>query len=764
MRKTVLAVTVSSLFVSIGGGTAIAGNLYENQDITGSANWTQTYDNYEKLIVVNKPETYTVSGYDKIEITHKQDGDNPIFHASNAGTVKATAQDVTLTGQSKSNTGSGPILIHAYGGTVDISADNDITLTGASNNAIMSQAVAASKSDSLVKLTAGGNVTISTNAGAVLVGLLQSNLLDRTSALVIDAGKNVTINATGKDSDGLTLYNTNKLPENYQGDAGKAIATINAQENVRISGNRFGIIQSTPQGESTTEASINADSIDVAGKAGAIYSGGVVPHGNTLLLNAENISLSSENIGDFATVQAGSNADIAFGNGQNATTVTISASAGNNAISTVSTSSVHFNKSTVSIDGAVKSNGTLDLNNSLLNLSTGTTLYSNVLTGTNSQIVLNDLQKNKVVIDQNASKDLDIQTSGDVNDKYDSVEKAKKALEDSISITNVQGGSVSLSGEAGKTSDGWTLASDGTIVTTKNTVLSSLSNYSSATLIQWRDEADRLHQRLGDLRGLTTTAGAWARVYGYDSSYSDGTSLDFKATSVQAGSDVKVGSNWIVGGAFSYTNGSGTLSNGSADTDGYTLAAYASGLFDCGGYVDLVGRIGRISTDITAYNANTTFHGSYDNTTFGFSAEVGYHWNLTPIFYVEPQAELAYGWVKGDDFTASNGVSVKQDNFQSLVGRVGVRTGANFADNTGSVYLHASVNHDFLGDADFTAAALGGAEKHEDVDISGTWYSYGVGAQFNTSKNMSFYGTLERANGSDYSESYRFSVGASYRF
>lgn len=43
-------------------------------------------------------------------------------------------------------------------------------------------------------------------------------------------------------------------------------------------------------------------------------------------------------------------------------------------------------------------------------------------------------------------------------------------------------------------------------------------------------------------------------------------------------------------------------------------------------------------------------------------------------------------------------------------------------------------------------------------------FSYGVGAQFNTSANLNFYGTLERSNGSTYQEDYRYSIGMSYRF
>lgn len=178
---------------------------------------------------------------------------------------------------------------------------------------------------------------------------------------------------------------------------------------------------------------------------------------------------------------------------------------------------------------------------------------------------------------------------------------------------------------------------------------------------------------------------------------------------------------------------------------------------DCGAYVDFVGRVGRLSTDITAASQSSVFKSSYDNTTFGLSAEVGYHWKVNETFYVEPQAELTYGFVKGDDFTGSNGASISQDDFQSLVGRLGARFGASFADGAGTVYAHASVNHEFLGDADFTATS--GASRDFSVDLSGIWVSYGVGAQFNTSKNINFYGVLERSSGSDYDEDYRYSVG-----
>jgi len=263
------------------------------------------------------------------------------------------------------------------------------------------------------------------------------------------------------------------------------------------------------------------------------------------------------------------------------------------------------------------------------------------------------------------------------------------------------------------------------------------------------------------IRGNADAVGGWARVYGYDSKHSNVASIKYKSNAIQAGADFRFANDYVAGVAFSYTNGEGTLSNGSADSESYTLAAYLSGFFPCGGYFDLIGRAGRLSTDISAANQINVMKASYDNTTLGLSAEIGWHYEMNPMFYVEPQAELSYAVALGDDFTASNGVKVSQDDYQSLVGRLGARLGANFADKKGTVYLSASVNHDFLGDADSTVRQ-GSVSKDVSVDAGGTWVSYGVGAQFNTTKNLSFYVSLEKANGNDYRENYRYNVGLRY--
>lgn len=380
----------------------------------------------------------------------------------------------------------------------------------------------------------------------------------------------------------------------------------------------------------------------------------------------------------------------------------------------------------------------------------GTIVLNNTSSGDGKVLTISDLKGDH----------LTVAASGVLNDTFANPEDAAQALKGSIEIG--RGENYQLKGRSGSISDSWVADSDGTITArTENESLNAFENFNAMTLVAWRGENNRLTQRLGDIRDNAGAVGSWARVYGYKAKYSDGVSIKYKSNAVQAGTDLRFADNYVAGLALSYTKGDGTLSNGSADVDSYSVAAYVTGSFPCGGYFDVIGRAGRMSSDMTAANGTNVLKASYDNTLLGLSAEVGYRYNINSMFYVEPQAELSYATALGDDFTAGNGVRIRQDDYQSLVGRLGARVGVTFAQNKGSVYLTASVKHDFLGDADSTAT-LGNVVKKQDVNVGGTWFSYGIGTQFDMTDKLSVYGSLERADGSDYTENYRYNVGLRY--
>lgn len=303
------------------------------------------------------------------------------------------------------------------------------------------------------------------------------------------------------------------------------------------------------------------------------------------------------------------------------------------------------------------------------------------------------------------------------------------------------------------------IAGDGTksaIKSLENTKLASFRGLNATALVAWRDEVAYTNQRMEYLRDNSHAYGAWAQVYGGESKYED--KAELTTTTVQVGADMTI-SDWVVGAAFSYMTGEADLLRGDADTDAYTLSLYAERNFDSGLFVNGLARYGRLSTDATAGNMDA----SYDNNAFSLGGNVGYRFTFAEQAFVEPNFGLQYAYVMGDDYKASNGVKVEQDDFDALIASLGARVGFNFPNNAGKVFARASVNHDFLGEIDGTASKADLAESMY-VDLGGTWVTYGVGTQFNITDSLSVWGNVDRTTGGEVSTNYMMNAGLRYVF
>lgn len=292
----------------------------------------------------------------------------------------------------------------------------------------------------------------------------------------------------------------------------------------------------------------------------------------------------------------------------------------------------------------------------------------------------------------------------------------------------------------------------------QNTKLEAFKGINAVSLVQWRNQVNHLTKRLGDVRQQSGDIGAWARVYGGEYKWGDANHVDMRSTTVQAGGDARVG-DWIIGGAFSYTDSSFDINNGDGDGDLYSIAIYGSRLFDKGSYVDFVARYGYIKNDFKAGNMDA----GLDSNAFGLSIETGHAFKFMDHAYVEPQIEVSYGYVQGDDAKASNGVKLDQDDYQNLVTRVGLRTGFEFPEDAGTIYAHASYSYDFLGDADGTASKDGIRSSLSD-DLGGGWVTYGIGGQFSLGQSTFAYGELERSTGGDVENPWAFNIGIRHLF
>lgn len=290
-----------------------------------------------------------------------------------------------------------------------------------------------------------------------------------------------------------------------------------------------------------------------------------------------------------------------------------------------------------------------------------------------------------------------------------------------------------------------------------NSKLSTLSSVTALSTIQWRAEMNDLTKRMGELRDSPDGIGTWVRLYGSEQEYGE-QSVTQKSATVQVGADYAVG-DWVVGGAFSYTDGTTDYDGGSGDTQAYGFAVYGTWMAENGMFVDLIGKYSRLESDFDIRNMS----GEAKNNAFSMSAEFGWRFDLTNLVYVEPQAELTYGWIMGDDFRTSNDVKVAQDDNDSLIGRVGLRAGLKFPEKKGSIYARLSGVYDFQGESEASYSKDGLTETYRN-DLGGGWMEYAVGANFNLTDRTYTYVDLEKTTGGEVTEKWRWNVGVRHVF
>ena len=360
---------------------------------------------------------------------------------------------------------------------------------------------------------------------------------------------------------------------------------------------------------------------------------------------------------------------------------------------------------------------------------------------------------------QNLAVNLTGITADEVSDAQEAVESAAGAVtgEASASINKkIEIAEGAVNGAITADVTGNTL---GTVSQTENTKLSALNSVTAMGTMAWRHDMNDLTKRMGELRTSPEGIGSWVRLYGSEQEYGR-QDVTTKSTSVQVGSDYDVGYGWKVGGAFTYTDGSSDYANGSSDNKAYGLAAYGSWLHEGGAFVDVIAKYSRLKSDFDM----SVMSGTSKNNAYSVSAEFGWYVPFANVAFVEPQAEITYGVVKGDDFTTSNGVAISQKDTKALIGRLGVRTGLHFNENKGVVYARASVLRDFKGESEFTASLVSDSSVRSTVkdDIGGTYYEMGIGANYKFADNAYTYVDFERQNGGDVKEKWRWNVGFRY--
>ena len=304
--------------------------------------------------------------------------------------------------------------------------------------------------------------------------------------------------------------------------------------------------------------------------------------------------------------------------------------------------------------------------------------------------------------------------------------------------------------------------SDNAFIPNANAYVPGSAHNAAASI--WRDN-DTLLKRLGELRWSKNNDGAWGRVINRRLARSGTQAFDVSMNTLQLGYDRRIPLSFgdiFIGGAIEHSRGTEKYDDGDGSvymTDG---ALYGTFKGRSGDYVDVVTKAGKL---FTHYSSDFGDGGDFENWGFSASAEYGHKFDLGWSWSVEPQAQIKYSYLWGDDYTSDNGAKIYQDDMDSLVGRLGLLVAKEFGTGTENpvrIYAKGSVLHEFLGDRDETLYQ--DVAMHDSTDLAGTWYSAGIGANVGLSENCSFYVDAERDFGTDIKVQYRIQGGFRFEF
>ena len=415
---------------------------------------------------------------------------------------------------------------------------------------------------------------------------------------------------------------------------------------------------------------------------------------------------------------------------------------------------------TVNIDTIKLKDSTVNLQGSNQNVNVNT--YDG-----NGTVMTSSLQNKLTIGDKAANAKLKVEGSGEIGDK---ILAGEATLEELAGTAKVDGKTAS---DVVETQNGIIagrmfakVGADGEIDTSTiktavqqhNQAVSSMANLS---LMTWRQENNDMNKRLGEVRASEGSQGIWARMARGQSKYGQ-QGIKNQYNYYQLGYDSKISDDWILGGAFTYTDGDSSYTNGSGTNKHTGFAVYGSNLRDDGSFIDLIAKYAHMKNDFDVNGGVGS--GDYSTNGLSFSAEYGKRFHQEG-YWIEPQAELTYGRVSSADFTTKRGAKVHQDSMDSLVGRLGFSLGKDIKQ--GNVYVRASYLYDFKGETwvQMTSGVVGTdrAPVYK-TDLGGGWWEFGVGTNLDLGHDTHFYLDVETTAGGDVDTPWQWNAGVRYSF
>lgn len=286
--------------------------------------------------------------------------------------------------------------------------------------------------------------------------------------------------------------------------------------------------------------------------------------------------------------------------------------------------------------------------------------------------------------------------------------------------------------------------------------------------MQYVSTLSDLRKRLGEVR-RDEDDGLWVRAVAAQDRMTGFEGMRFKQTSyrLNAGFDHASGP-WLFGGDFAYAENRQKMDREvfKGKSHSYGLDLYAAYRAENGGYADFVVSGRRSHQHLTTVMLDGIgVKGSYRNAGYGASIEVGRLMTVSEehdVFF-EPQAQLAYFAVQGKDCVLSNGLKVRQKDYESLTGRLGGVFGKNFTSpetgRFGQAALHAGWKGSLFAGSGVTVNDV----RFSDKLLYNRFYC-GVSGYITQGENLSFYAYAESEKGRGYAKALEAGIGMKYRF
>ena len=303
------------------------------------------------------------------------------------------------------------------------------------------------------------------------------------------------------------------------------------------------------------------------------------------------------------------------------------------------------NKSTVTIENGQLNSDQITMDNSTIDLAGDqqTVNVTKKLSG-NGTIATNSLN-NKLKAENATDANITVKGSGDIADQIagDSAVAQKLA---GVAV-NEEGKSIakSLKTDAGVIAGEYSAQVDenGKVfneVKSQNQTNLSISKLGALSLMTWRQENNDMNKRLGEIRDSQGEQGIWARMSRGEAKYgSQGVKNQYNY--YQLGYDHKIADDWILGGAFTYTDGEFNLVGGSGTNKNTGFAVYCSNLRDDGSFIDLIAKYAHLKNDLDTIGGVGI--GEYSMNGYALSAEYGKRFQQDG-FWIEKNKRRKITW------------------------------------------------------------------------------------------------------------------------